>query len=112
MVCGLILLPSELFQIGICCKNVNSLMKLKFIHEISVIQETFLVFSACPEGRIKLLRGPDPACGPRVVHPCNRSVANAVRAPSARVSASAPPYLYVWSRLSHCLYHLTHALFP
>src|SRR6218665_484226 len=39
-------------------------------------------------------------------------VANAARAPSARVSASAPPYLYVWSRLSHCLYHLTHALFP
>src|SRR6218665_305897 len=40
------------------------------------------------------------------------NVANAVRAPSARVSASAPPYIYVWSRLSHCLYHLTHALFP
>ena len=39
-------------------------------------------------------------------------VANAVRAPSARVSASAPPYPCVWSRLSHCLYHLTHALFP
>src|SRR6218665_784332 len=39
-------------------------------------------------------------------------VANAARAPSARVSASAPPYIYVWSRLSHCLYHLTHALFP
>src|SRR6218665_111427 len=41
----------------------------------------------------------------------SRPVANAVRAPSARVSASAPPYLYVWSRPSHCLYHLTHALF-
>jgi len=38
-------------------------MKFKFIHEISVIQETFLVFLACPEGRIKLLRGPDPARG-------------------------------------------------
>src|SRR6218665_1686872 len=63
MVCGLILLPSELFQIVISCKNVNSLMKFKFIHEISVIQETFLVFLACPEGRIKLLRGPDLARG-------------------------------------------------
>src|SRR6218665_1819259 len=39
-------------------------------------------------------------------------VANAVRAPSARVSASAPPYPCVWSRLSHFLNHLTHALFP
>src|SRR6218665_256295 len=35
---------------------------------------------------------------------------NAARAPSARVSASAPPYLCVWSRLSHCLVYFHHRM--
>jgi len=50
---GLILLPSVLFRIVIrLCKIVNSSMKSKFIHKISVIQEKFLVF-------VNLLWGPD-----------------------------------------------------
>jgi len=38
-------------------------MKFKFIHKISVIQETFLVFLICFEGRIKILQGPNAARG-------------------------------------------------
>ena len=38
-------------------------MKFKFIHKIFLIQETFLIFLTCSEGRIKLLRGPVPARG-------------------------------------------------
>jgi len=50
---GLILLPSEeLFRMVISCKIVNSSMKFKFIHKISIIQEMFLVF-------FNLLRRPD-----------------------------------------------------
>jgi len=49
---GWILLPSELFWIVISCKIVNSSVKFKFIHNISVIQETFFRF-------FNLLRGPD-----------------------------------------------------
>src|SRR6218665_4126651 len=57
------------------CKIVNSSTKFKSIHKISVSQETFLVFFlTCSEGRIKLLRGPDPARGPRVVHPCCKTL--------------------------------------
>src|SRR6218665_39124 len=37
-------------------------------------------------------------------------VTNAARAPSARVSASAPPYLCVWSRLSHSLVYFHHRM--
>ena len=50
--CDLIFLPSELFRIVISCKIVNSSMKFKFIHIISVVQEKFLVF-------FNLLRGSD-----------------------------------------------------
>jgi len=32
-------------------------MKFKFIHKITVIKETFLVFLTCSGGPIKLLRG-------------------------------------------------------
>src|SRR6218665_2659530 len=45
-------------------------MKFKFIHKIFVIQDKFLFFLTCSEGRIPLLRGPNPARGPRVVHAC------------------------------------------
>ena len=38
-------------------------MKFKFIHKISVIHEAFLYFLTCSEGRVKLLRGPDPPRG-------------------------------------------------
>ena len=72
IVCGLILLPSELFCIVISCQIVNSSMKFEFIHKISVIQEKFLVL-------INLLRGPDITRSrdgsgprPRVVHPCTK----------------------------------------
>src|SRR6218665_846844 len=46
-------------------------MKFKFIHKISVIQEKFLVFLICSEGRIQNVRGPDPARRLLVVHPCH-----------------------------------------
>jgi len=49
---GSILLPTGLFGIVINCKIVNSSMKFKFIHKISVIQNKFLIF-------FNLLRGPD-----------------------------------------------------
>jgi len=45
-------LPSELFQIVLSCKVVNSLMKFKFIHKIFAIQEKFLVFLTCSEDRM------------------------------------------------------------
>jgi len=44
IVFGLTLLPSEPIRIVISCKIVNSSMKSKFIHKISVIQGMFLVF--------------------------------------------------------------------
>jgi len=64
--CGLILLQSQLFWIVISCEIANSSMKFKFIHKISVIQETFLVF-------FTLLWGPDKTpsgarSSPRAVH--------------------------------------------
>jgi len=66
--CGLILLPSELFQIVISCKIVNCLMKFKFIHQALSFRRSVLSF-------FNLLRGPDitilgAGSGPRVVHPC------------------------------------------
>src|SRR6218665_267999 len=45
------LLPSELFWIAISSKILNSSMKFKFIHKISVIQEKSPVF-------FNLFRGP------------------------------------------------------
>jgi len=63
------LLPSELFQSVISCKIVNSSMKFKFIHKIFVIQEKFLVFFNLLRGPDMTRSGPDPAHGPRVVHP-------------------------------------------
>jgi len=77
-------LPSELFQIVVSCKIVNSSMKSKFIHKIFVIQEMCLVF-------FNLLRGPDithsgARSGPRVVHPCPRETAY----PEALTSSSLP----------------------
>jgi len=70
--CGLILLPSELLWIVINYKIVNSSMKFKFIHEISVIQEKFLVLLiCCMRGPDKTRPGADPAREPRVVHPCH-----------------------------------------
>ena len=47
--CGLLLLPSELLDV-IRCKIANSSMKFKFIHKISVIRETFLVYFNLPHG--------------------------------------------------------------
>ena len=48
---GLLLLPSELFRIVISSKIVNSSMKFKFIHKISIIQLFLVLFN--------LLWGPD-----------------------------------------------------
>src|SRR6218665_3056100 len=45
-------------------------------------------------------------------HDATCSVAYAVRALPARVSASAPALLGVWSRLGLYLYHFLSALFP
>jgi len=53
-------------------------MRFKFIHKISVMQEMFAVFLTFSEGRIKLLWGPDPAHGQRVVHPCHIIAQNRV----------------------------------
>jgi len=39
-----IFLPTELFRLVLSCKIVNSSMKFKVIHKISVMQEKFLVF--------------------------------------------------------------------
>jgi len=65
---GLILMLSELFHIIISCKIVDSSMKLKKFHKISIIQKKFLLL-------LNLLWVPDITCsgagsGPRVVHPC------------------------------------------
>jgi len=49
----LILLPSELFRIIKICKTVDSSIKFKFIHKISVIEEKFLVFVTCSGARIE-----------------------------------------------------------
>jgi len=65
--CSLIFLPSVLCQIVISCKIVNSSMKFKFVHKISIIQKKLLVFLNFFEGRIKHIWGP--ARGPRIVHP-------------------------------------------
>src|SRR6218665_1585428 len=48
---SVLLLPSELSRIVISCKIVDSSMKFKFLHKISVIQVMFHVF-------FNLLRGP------------------------------------------------------
>jgi len=41
----------------------------KFVHNIFVIQDTFLVFFNLLRGPDKTPSGPDAARGPRVVHP-------------------------------------------
>jgi len=48
--CSFILLPSELFQLGIGGKIVNISMKFKFFHKIVIIHEKFLVlFNLLPD---------------------------------------------------------------
>jgi len=65
VVCGLILLPSELFQIVISCQIVNSSMMSKFVHKNVSIQETFQ-----PAARAGYITRLGAGSGPRVVHPC------------------------------------------
>src|SRR6218665_2258361 len=59
------LLPSELSRIVISCKIVDSSMKFKFLHKISVIQEMFHVFFNLFRGPVSLqhVRGPYTARG-------------------------------------------------
>src|SRR6218665_668319 len=52
-----IVLSCGLFRIVLSCKIVNSSIKFKFIHKISVIQEKFLVFLSAPRAGYNTLGG-------------------------------------------------------
>src|SRR6218665_3022381 len=67
--CGLILMLSALFRTVISCKIVDSSMKFKFFHKISVVQKKFLLLFKRQRGPDIMRSGPDLARGPRLCIP-------------------------------------------